>query len=87
VDVHLLEFFFSDHCPACPVARRTLQACVSRRSDVVLVEYDVDADVSHANRYGLFATPAVVIDRHRVLYAVTDVAALDAHLDAGAVRS
>jgi hypothetical protein len=69
---HVVEFFYADHCVACPEARQMLRQFASGRSDVVVIErnIDVDAEYRRATEYHLIATPAFVIDRHAVLYGV-----------------
>jgi thiol-disulfide isomerase/thioredoxin len=76
---HLLELFLADHCPSCPDAHRRVHEFAARRPNVVVLERNVDHDGDAARRYGVFATPAVVIDGHIVLYGVPTAARLAAH--------
>lgn len=79
---HLLEVFYSDHCPACPEARAVVQRFVGGRHDIVLIEHSVDHDADLARSYHLIATPALVIDRRRVMYGVPHLATLAAWVEA-----
>lgn len=83
---HVLELFVSEHCLACPEAQRVVRDFAAGRLDVTVVERDVqrDADRQRASAYGLFATPALVIDEARVMYGVPRAEALNAHFDSGA---
>lgn len=73
---HVIEFFVADHCPGCPDARRRLQEFAARERDILIVERKVDDAMDEAHRYGLFATPAIVIDGREVLYGVPTLAQL-----------
>lgn len=79
---HLLELFYSDHCLGCPEARRVVQTLALERRDVVLIEHNVDYDVRLAREYHLVATPALVIDRQKVMYGVPRVSTLNARIEA-----
>ena len=81
---HVLEVFYSTHCMGCPEARQAVRRFASSRPDVVVVEHDLEseADFELAKRYGLIATPAVVIDGGMVMYGVPRPAALAARMDA-----
>ena len=81
---HLLEIFYSAHCISCPEARQTVRQFAASRPDVVVVERDLEAEaeLELAKRYGLIATPALVIDGDAVLYGVPRPAALAARVDA-----
>ena len=79
---HLVELFFSEHCFGCPEAREVLQQLASARSDLVVVEHNVDDDLSLAHEYHLIATPALVIDRAKVFYGVPALDKLAARIDA-----
>lgn len=81
---HLLELFYSDHCLGCPEARALVQRFVGERHDVVLVEHNIDDDVQLAKSYHLIATPALVIDRGKVMYGVPRPDTLAARIDASA---
>jgi thiol-disulfide isomerase/thioredoxin len=81
---HLVELFYSDHCLSCPEAREVLQQLVAERSDVVIVEHNVDDDLALAHEYHLIATPALVIDRSKVFYGVPRLEKLTARIDASA---
>jgi protein-disulfide isomerase len=80
----LVELFFSVHCFGCPEARKVLQRLASDRSDLVVVEHNVDDDLTLARSYHLIATPALVIDRAHVLYGVPGPEKLAARIDASA---
>lgn len=82
--VHVVELFYSEHCPSCPEARQVVRRFASERADVIVLEHDVAVYVGLANRYGLIATPALVIDGGPVMYGVPHPAALEARVDAGA---
>lgn len=81
---HLLEIFYSTHCIGCPDAREAVRRFASSRPDIVVVEHDLEAEaeLELAKRYGLIATPALVIDGDAVMYGVPRPAALAARLDA-----
>ena len=77
VDVsYLLEIFYSEHCVGCPEARQAVRRFASGRPDVVVVELEL------AKRYGLIATPALVIDGDLVMYGVPRPAAIAARMEA-----
>lgn len=69
---HLVELFHSAHCISCPEARALLRELAARRSDVIVIEHDIDeADaLVLARQYHLIATPALVIDHEKVMYGV-----------------
>ena len=73
---HVIELFLSEHCPSCPEARRRVQQFARFRPDVTVVERNVDEAPALATRYGLFATPAVVVNQRGVLYGVPSLARL-----------
>ncbi|MBI1873676.1 MAG: thioredoxin family protein [Acidobacteria bacterium] len=79
---HLVELFYSQHCPGCPEARALVQRFVAERPDIVLMEHNVDDDAQLAKSYHLIATPALVIDRWKVMYGVPRADALAARIDA-----
>ncbi len=81
---HLLEIFYSEHCVGCPEARQAVRRFASGRPDVVVVEHDLEAEaeLELAKRYGLIATPALVIDGDAIMYGVPRPAALTARVDA-----
>ncbi len=79
---HLVELFYSNHCPSCPESREVLQRLAAERTDIVIVEHDVDNDLSLAQVYHLIATPALVIDRENVVYGVPRLEKLAARIDA-----
>lgn len=81
---HLLEIFYSAHCMGCPEARQAVRRFASSRPDVVVVEHDLEAEaeLELAKRYGLIATPALVIDGDAVMYGVPRPAAMAARVDA-----
>ncbi len=78
---HFVEVFYGDHCPGSPEARQVVKAFASDRSDVHVAERDVAAYRALARRYGLIATPAVVIDGNHVLYGVPTIAALVSRME------
>lgn len=69
---HVVELFHSPHCISCPEARALLRELAARRPDVIVIERDIeDAEaLAQAREYHLIATPALVIDREKVLYGV-----------------
>ena len=73
---HLLELFVANHCPSCPDARARVREFAHANVDVVVVERNVDEERAAAAGYGLFATPAIVIDGSAVLYGVPSLAQL-----------
>lgn len=68
----------------CPEARQAVRRFASSRPDVVVVEHDLEAEaeLELAKRYGLIATPALVIDGDAVMYGVPRPAAIAARVDA-----
>lgn len=78
---HVVELFVAHHCPACPAARARVREFAGVTPDVVIVEHNVDENLEAAVRYGLFATPAVVIDGRAVLYGVPTRAQLAARVE------
>lgn len=77
---HCVELFYSEHCPGCPEARQAVRQWAAQRSDVAVTELDVAQHLGEANRYGLIATPAVVIDGGPALYGIPSAADLAARL-------
>jgi hypothetical protein len=75
---HVIELFVAEHCPGCPDARRRVREFAEGRQDVVVIERCVEQDLEAAQRYGLFATPAIVIDGRAVLYGVPSPAQIAA---------
>ena len=78
---HLIELFAAEHCPGSPDARVRLREFAAHRRDVVVVERSVDRNPEAARRYGLFATPAIVVDGRAILYGVPTIAQLAARCD------
>jgi hypothetical protein len=78
---HIIELFAAEHCPGSPDARHRLHEFAASRADVVIVERSVDRDVEAARRYGLIATPGIVIDGQAILYGVPTIAQLAARLE------
>ncbi|MGE3844406.1 MAG: thioredoxin family protein [Vicinamibacterales bacterium] len=81
---HVLEVFFSRHCPRCTEAVHAIRQFASTRSDVVVIDRDirVDANFQLAKRHGLIVAPALLINGETVLYGVPRAARLAARLDA-----
>jgi hypothetical protein len=73
---HVIELFVANHCPSCPDARMRVYEFAATREDVLVFEHNVDEHLDAAARYGLFATPAIVIDSDSVLYGVPTFAQL-----------
>lgn len=67
--------------PSCPNARQAVRELAASRSDVVVIERDVESHLELARRYGVIATPAVVIDGDAVVYGVPRLPALAARVD------
>lgn len=78
---HVIELFVAEHCPGCPDARKRVNEFAACRPDVIVVERRVELELETAQRYGLFATPAIVIDGTAVLYGAPTLAQLTAHCD------
>lgn len=78
---HVIELFAAAHCPGTAGARLRLREFAASRRDVVVVERSVDRDEDAARRYGLFATPGIVIDGRTILYGVPTMAQLAARCD------
>lgn len=78
---HVIELFAAEHCPGTPDARLRLREFAASRRDVLIVERSVDRDSEAARRYGLFATPGIVIDGRAILYGVPTLAELAARCD------
>lgn len=79
---HLVELFYRDHCLSCPEARAVVQRFAAARRDIVVIEHNIDDDVRLATEYRLIATPALVIDRHAVMYGVPRLDTLAARVGA-----
>jgi thiol-disulfide isomerase/thioredoxin len=75
---HVIELFVADHCPGCPDARQRVHEFADHQPGVLIVERNVDDALDDAQRYGLFATPAIVIDGRDVLYGVPTLTQLAA---------
>jgi glutaredoxin-related protein len=75
---HVIELFVATHCPGSPDARMRLQEFAASRHDIVIVERNIEDHFDEARRYGLFATPAIVLDGSTVLYGVPTSAQLAA---------
>lgn len=75
---HILEVFVSEHCIGCPYVREQVRRFAEARPDVRVVEHDIDRHPESAARYGLFATPAIVIDGRKVLYGIPNMSGLAA---------
>lgn len=67
---HVVERFYAAHCVCCAEALSVVQQFASERHDVDVVPLDIAHHLARARRYGLFATPAIVIDRMDALYGV-----------------
>jgi len=78
---HVIELFVAEHCPGCPDARLRLREFAAVRRDVVILERSVERDIDAARRYGLFATPGIVIDGRAILYGVPTIAQLAARCE------
>jgi hypothetical protein len=78
---HIIELFAAEHCLATPDARLRLREFAASRRDIVVVERSVDREMEAARRYGLFATPGIVIDGRAILYGVPTIAQLAARCD------
>jgi hypothetical protein len=78
---HVIELFAAEHCPGTPDARLRLREFAAGRRDVVIVERSADRDSEAARRYGLFATPGIVIDGRAILYGVPTLEQLAAQCD------
>ena len=81
---HLVELFYSEHCLSCPEARKIVQRLASQRPDIVVIEHKIDDDLRLATQYHLIATPALVIDRDKVLYGVPRLETLAARIETSA---
>jgi len=75
---HVIELFVAHHCPSCTDARRRIREFVKKHPNVTVIERNVDESVEAAETYGLFATPAIVVDRRSVFYGVPTLAQLAA---------
>jgi thiol-disulfide isomerase/thioredoxin len=81
---HVIELFVAHHCPSCPDARQRVREFADAYPNVNVTERSVDdaMDVAVAVGYGLFATPAIVVDGCAVLYGVPTLAQLIARCKA-----
>jgi hypothetical protein len=68
--VHVIELFTSRHCLASPAAQQALERFCAEWQSLCVRQFDVSEALAAARRYGLFATPAIVIDGQHVLYGV-----------------
>ncbi|MBI2186417.1 MAG: thioredoxin family protein [Acidobacteria bacterium] len=78
---HIIELFVADHCLGCPDARARVQEFAASRPDIVVVERDVLHHLDEARRYGLIATPAIVLDGRTILYGAPTSEKLAAHCE------
>jgi hypothetical protein len=78
---HVIELFVSGHCISCPDARDAVVRFCRHRPDVTLIERPIERDRDVAAGYGLFATPAAVVDSRVVLYGVPSAERLAAACD------
>lgn len=78
---HFVELFYSEHCVGCPEARQVIRQLAAERPDIAVAEYDVAIHIGEASRYGLIATPAVVIDGGPALYGIPRISDLATRLD------
>lgn len=78
---HVIELFVAEHCPGSTDARRRVNEFAACRPGVIVVERSVERELETAQRYGLFATPAIVIDGKAVLYGAPTIAQLAARCD------
>lgn len=85
----MVEFFYADHCLACPDAREVLRQFASDHPDVIVIERNIqdDAEFQLATAYHLIATPAMVIDQRAVLYGVPKPDKLAATFAGSAIKS
>jgi thiol-disulfide isomerase/thioredoxin len=67
---HVIELFVAHHCPSCPDARRRVSEFAEMYPNVTVIERNVDEALDTAETYGLFATPAIVVDRRSVFYGL-----------------
>ena len=67
---HVIELFVADHCPGSPDASIRLREFAASRHDIVIVELNIEDHLDEARHYGLFSTPAIVLDGSTVLYGV-----------------
>jgi len=79
---HVIELFVAHHCPSCPDARRRVREFVEQYPNVTVIEHTVDEALAVAETYGLFATPAIVVDHRSVFYGVPTLAQLAARCKA-----
>ncbi|MFQ5720854.1 MAG: glutaredoxin family protein [Acidobacteriota bacterium] len=81
---HVIELFVREDCPGCPEARAALSRFSAIRSDVTILERNIDQAANVAASYHLFATPAIVIDGRAVLYGIPTLDQLATRCDAPA---
>lgn len=67
---HYIQFFYSDHCFGCPAARQVVREFAAERADIAVAEFDVEIHAGLARKYGVIATPAVIVDDGPVRYGV-----------------
>lgn len=79
--LHVIELFVADHCLGCPDARARVQEFAASRQDVVVVERNVADHLDEARRYGLCATPAIVLDGRTIMYGTPTTEQLAAHCE------
>lgn len=78
----VIELFVANHCPSCPDARARVYAFANATPGIMIVEHNVDESLDAAARYGLFTTPAIVIDGRAVFYGVPTLSQLAARCGA-----
>lgn len=60
----VLVKFTGTWCPPCRALQPTLEAVARARTDLVVLEVDVDAETPVAERFGVRAVPTLIAFRH-----------------------
>jgi thiol-disulfide isomerase/thioredoxin len=74
----VLELFVAHHCPGCPEARQRVREFAEQYQNVTVAERNVDESAAAAEAYGIFATPAIVVNGRSILYNVPTLGQLAA---------
>jgi hypothetical protein len=67
-----IDLFTEPGCPSCAAARTVVEAFASSHRGVRVHEWDLSRDPGPAAGRGIFITPTVLVNLHRILIGVPD---------------